>query len=146
MTSTTKLPNIRPNQGNATSLYSLEHSPLVRLYMGLDATGPEPGGFGFKAALSHAPERPLTVMNDYCVLREGKSHARKCDISAVRRQLKDTMKHRKSIMNDFTKSKELAATDIRRMREAYHTHLDHLANKKVSKKQLVAAMQANSTA
>lgn len=137
------LPNISAKQTAASSLYCVEHSPLVRQYMGLKPDQkPTAGGYGFKAALSHSIDRPLTEMNSYAILRKGKSHARKCDMEAVKKQLKESALHRKNIMKEFHTTTDSTNADLRRMRSAYLTAIDHLSNKKVTKKQLVASLQA----
>lgn len=137
-----RLPNIKQNQTPATSLFSIEHSPLVRLYMGIDKNKkPAAGGLGYKVALSHSTERPLTVMNEYALLRKGKSYNRKCDMTAVKKQLKETISKKNSIMKQANDAVDASKADLRRIREAYHIYVDQLNNKKVSKAQLVQAMQ-----
>jgi hypothetical protein len=137
-----RLPNIKTNQTPASSLFSMEHSPLVRLYMGMDTNKkPSAGGLGYKVALSHSTERPLTVMNDYALLRKGKSYNRKCDMTAVKKQLKETISKKNAIMKQANDANDASKADLRRIREAYLTYVDQLNNKKVSKAQLVQAMQ-----
>ena len=139
----TILPSISANQTAASSLYCVEHSPLIRQYIGLKHDQkPKAGGYGFKAALSHSLARPLTEMNSYAVLRKGKSHARKCDMTAVKKQLKDSIINRKTIMKEYHTTTDGANAELRKMRSAYLTTIDHLSNKKVTKKQLVASLQA----
>lgn len=143
MTSDTlKLPNIKKTQTPASSLFSMEHSPLVRMYMGMDSSKkPTAGGLGYKVALSHSTDRPLTVMNEYALLRKGKSSNRKCDTATVKKQLKDTIAKKNSIMKAANEADAATKADLRRIREAYHTYVDQLNNKKVTKAQLVQAMQ-----
>lgn len=46
-------------------------------------------------------------------------------------------------MENFRETEGVVKADIRKMNDVFRIHLDHLSNKKVSNKQLVAAMQAS---
>ena len=145
-TSTVKFPPLQTSQTAATSLFSMEHSPLVRMYMGRDPhKQPTSGGLGYKVALSHSRDRPLTVMNDYALLRLGKTYNRKCDMRQVHKTLKETISKKKNIMKEYTANKDNLNADLRKLKESYHTHIDHLSNKKVTKAKLLQAIQANNS-
>ena len=143
---TVRLPSVNATQTAATSLYCIEHSPLIRQYIGLGSNqSPLKGGLGYKVALSHSRDRPLTVMSDYAILRQGKTYNRKCDMQAVRHTLKDALATRKTIMKQSNQLNDSLSADIRKLRESYKISMDHLSNKKVTRAQLVQAMQTNST-
>lgn len=123
--------------------FLLEYSPLVNKYLDIHSVvnGPRQKSLNaLKMTLSHAPYRPLLTLNENGQTAPSTLKSKKSDFEVERKEMKKSMSRSKKVMKDFENGKLEYKDDLNKMRDALKTHLAVLSNKKVSKKQLLAAM------
>ena len=110
--------------------FFLENSPLVTTYLKLYEPNPQKFEDRSKSnvhkltiTLSHLPNRPVVSLNDKSVIGHGRDRLTKVDRLYEMKQRSQAIQHRKSLMEEFEKSKTDYSEDIAKMKKALKSSL-----------------------
>jgi hypothetical protein len=130
--------------------FFLENSPLVTAYLKLYE--PDKQKFEDRSksnihkltiTLSHLPNRPIVSLNEKGVIGNGRDRLMKADRLFEMKQRSNAIQHRKSLMEQFEKSKTDYSEDIAKMKKALKTTLASIGGKSMSTKDLIDIQVAN---
>ena len=130
--------------------FLLENSPLVTTYLKLYE--PNQQKFDDKSksnvnkltiTLSHLPNRPVVTLNDKGVIGHGRDRLTKVDRIFEMKQRSQAIQHRKSLMEEFQKSKTDYSEDIFKMKNALKSAIKAIDGKTISKKEQINIEVAN---
>lgn len=85
--------------------YSIEHSPLINVFMNMQLAPPRSGHNALKISLSHLPDRPLVCLSDDSIIKIGKVRERHINSEILRETLKSSHSHRKALMAEYSSTK-----------------------------------------
>jgi len=130
--------------------FLLQNSPLVTTYLKLYE--PNQQKFDDKSksnvnkltiTLSHLPNRPVVTLNDKGVIGHGRDRLTKVDRIFEMKQRSQAIQHRKSLMEEFQKSKTDYSEDIFKMKNALKSAIKAIDGKTISKKEQINIEVAN---
>lgn len=131
--------------------FYLENSPLVTAYLKLY----EPDKQKFEdrsksnvhkltVTLSHLPNRPVISLNEKGVTGNGRDRLTKVDRTFEMKQRAQAIQHRKSLMDEFEKSKTDYLEDVAKMKKALKSNLNSISGKaNISTKDMINIEVAN---
>ena len=130
--------------------FLLENSPLVTAYLKLYEPNQQKFDDRSKSnvnkltiTLSHLPNRPVVTLNDKGVIGHGRDRLTKVDRLYEMKQRAEAIQHRKTLMEEFQKSKTDYSEDIIKMKNALKSTIKAIDGKTISKKEQINIEVAN---
>ena len=135
------------NLSSAISKFSLEHSPIMDLYLNLgrDKNSAHVCGTSMKAYLSHQPLKPLTTMKLDKLLIQGAYRERKVRMEQYKSTIKNTLESQKNIKNKFEANNKSLQKDLRKIKEIHRIKLKIVNNEEPTAHELLIMAKAEKT-
>lgn len=131
----------------AVSKYSLEHSPIMDVYLNLgrSSSGPHVCATPVKTYLSNQPLKPINTIRPNALIMQGAYRERKVLPEAYRKNIKDTLTVQKNLSTTHAKAKTSLQRDMKKLKEIHRIKLNMISNIEASPTELLTMAKALNT-